>query len=129
MFEGKYIGAWNLIDDQGNKRDLVLTIARVEAAEIVGEGGKTNKKPLVHFEPKSRAWLPMVAGKTVAKTIAALYGNDTRQWVGKRICLYATTTSVGGQEKDCIRVRPQVPPEPSAGKQGKAPTTPEQPNA
>jgi hypothetical protein len=119
MFEGKYMGAWNLIDDQGTKRDLTLTIARVEAAQIVGEGGKANKKPLIHFEPKNRDWLPMVAGKTVAKTIASLYGNDTRKWVGQRITLYATTTSVGGVEKDCVRVRPNVPadpkPEPSKG--------------
>lgn len=132
MFEGKYIGAWNLIDAEGNKRDLTLTIARVEAQQIVGEGGKTNKKPLVHFEPRGEhTFLPMVAGKTVAKTIAAMYGNDTRHWVGKRITLYATTTSVGGTEKDCIRVRPTVPPEPGGKRKPEPPAapTPEQANA
>lgn len=114
MFEGKYVGAWNLIDQQGNKRDVDLTIAKVEAQEIVGEGGKTNKKPLISFEPRNgRQWLPMVAGKTVAKTIAAMYGNDTKHWIGKRITLYATTTSVGGTEKDCIRVRPTIPKDPA----------------
>jgi hypothetical protein len=120
MFEGKYMGAWNLVDGEGNKRDLTLTIARVEAQQIIGEGGKTNKKPLITFEPKGD-WtpLPMVAGKTVAKTIAGMYGNDTRTWVGRKITLFATTTSVGGQEKDCIRVRPSIPADPPAAK-GKA---------
>lgn len=112
MFEGKYMGAWNLVDNEGKKRDLTLTIARVAAEQIVGEGGKQNKKPLISFEPRGEFNpLPMVAGKTVAKTIAALYGNDTREWVGRKITLYATTTQVGGAEKDCIRVRQQIPPE------------------
>lgn len=109
MYEGKYLGAWNLVDPEGNKRDVVVTIEKVEAAEIVGEGGKKNKKPLIYFRGKS---LPMVIGKTVGKTIAAMYGNETRHWEGKRITLYSTTTSVGGEEKDCIRCRPMIPAEP-----------------
>jgi len=108
MFEGKYLGAWNLVDGEGTKRDCTVTISGVAAQQIVGEGGKTNKKPVVTFEGKD---LPMVCGKTVAKTIAAMYGNDTKNWLGKRITLFATTTSVGGQEKDCIRVRPNIPTE------------------
>ena len=115
MYEGKYLGAWNLVDADGNKRDCVVTIARVEASEIVGEGGKKNKKPLIYFQGKA---LPMVVGKTVGKVIAAMYGNETRSWEGKRITLYSTTTSVGGEEKDCIRVRPRIPedPAPKGGK-------------
>lgn len=109
MFEGKYLGAWNLVDADGKKRDVTVTIASVEAQRIVGEGGKTNKKPVLKFVGKD---LPMVVGKTVAKTIAAMYGNDTAAWIGKKITLYATTTEVGGETKDCIRVRPMVPHEP-----------------
>lgn len=109
MFEGKYLGAWNLIDDAGNRRDIIVTIEKVEAQQIVGEGGKKNKKPVVSFVGKD---LPMVIGKTVAKTIASMYGNDTRAWIGKRITIYPATTEVGGETKDCIRVRPGVPPEP-----------------
>jgi len=108
MFEGRYLGAWNLVDPDGNQREVTITIDHVEAQQIVGEGGKTNKKPVITFQ--GGKWLPMVCGKTVARTIAGMYGNDTRHWVGKRITLYATTTQVGGQEKDCIRVRPMIPP-------------------
>lgn len=115
MYEGKYLGAWHLVDGQGNKVEAVVTIERVEASEIVGEGGKKNKKPLIWFRGKS---LPMVVGKTVGKVIAAMYGNETRNWEGKRITLYSTVTSVGGEEKDCIRVRPVVPPEPAPPKKG-----------
>lgn len=116
MFEGKYLGSWNLIDDDGTRRELTVTIEKVEAQEIVGEGGKRNKKPVVHFVGKK---LPMVIGKTVAKTIAGLYGNDTKNWIGKRITIYGTTTEVGGETKDCIRVKPTVPSEPaSPGRRG-----------
>ncbi len=109
MFEGKYLGAWNLIDADGNRRDVTVTIEAVAAELIVGEGGKKNKKPVLRFVGKD---LPMVIGKTVGKTIAAMYGNDTKTWLGKRITLYPATTEVGGETKDCIRVRPGVPPEP-----------------
>lgn len=121
LFEGKYMGAWNLIDEQGNRHDMTLTIAKVEAGKIVGEGGKEAKKPLIHFQAKGDYQpLPMVAGKTVAKVIASLYTNETRNWVGKRITLYPTTTSVGGVEKDCIRVRPTIPPDQSVDRGKKA---------
>jgi hypothetical protein len=108
MFDAKYLAAFHLVDQAtGQKRDVTVTIAKVEAAKIVGEGGKQDRKPLVHFEGKD---LPMIFNKTNGKVVAAMYGNDTRGWVAKRITLYSTTTSVGGKECDCIRVRPQIPP-------------------
>lgn len=113
MFEGKYLGSWNLADPKtGEKRDVTVTIAKVEAAVITGENGKTDKKPLVHFVGKE---LPMIMNKTNCKTVAAMYGNDTREWSGKRIVLYATVTSVGGAQKDCIRIRPTIPTDTKKG--------------
>lgn len=109
MFEGKYLGAWNLIDADGNRRDVTVTIESVTAEMVVGEGGKKNKKPVLRFVGKD---LPMVIGKTVGKTIAAMYGHDTKAWIGRRITLYPATTEVGGETKDCIRVRPGIPAEP-----------------
>ena len=81
------------------------------------EGGISNKKPILRFAGKK---LPMVCAKTNAKTIAAMFGNDTKNWIGKRIQLYSTTTQVGGQEKDCIRVRPTIPEERKAKGQADA---------
>lgn len=114
MFEGKYLGAWNLIDADGKRRDVTVTIESVEAQYIVGEGGKKTKKPVLKFVGKD---LPMVIGKIVGKTIAAMYGNDTSAWIRKKITIYATTTEVGGETKDCIRVRPMVPHEPKDSKE------------
>jgi hypothetical protein len=53
--------------------------------------------------------LPFVLNPTNRNVIRQLYGNAPREWVGKLITLYPTTTDVGGETKDCIRVRPTVP--------------------
>jgi hypothetical protein len=110
MYDGKYLGSWNLVDADGNKRDCVVTISGVQAGEVVMEGGVKNKRPIISFEGKP---LPMICNKTNGKAIAGMYGTDTKAWVGKRITLYSTTTQVGGQEKDCIRVRPTIPVAPA----------------
>ncbi len=101
MFDREHLGAWDL-----GTRDATVVIARVRAGELVGEGGRKTKKPIIAFEGKEKTF---AANKTNCKIIAGLYGTDTRNWIGKRITLYATTTEMAGTRVDCIRVRPQVP--------------------
>ena len=100
MFDRDYIGAWDL------KGDTTVTISRVEAKELTAQGGRKSKKPIVYFE---RADKGFACNKTNAKTIAGMYGNDTEQWVGKKLTLFATQTQMGGETVDCIRVRNVVP--------------------
>lgn len=92
-------------------QDKTLTIDRVTGGELTGPGGKKSKKPLCHFRNVPK---PLGLNATNCKTIAAMYGNDTDGWAGKRITLYPTTTQMGGETVECIRVRPRVPPAPSA---------------
>lgn len=102
MFDREFIFSYDL-----DGRDVTLTIAKVVAGELTGTGGKKTKKPIVFFEGKDRG---LGLCKTNAKTIATLYGtSDTREWVGKRITIYPTKTMFGGNEVDCIRVRPTIP--------------------
>lgn len=100
MYDREHIGAWDL---QG--RDRVVTISKVEAKELVSNRGK-NKRPIVFFEGAEKSF---VCNKTNGKIIASMYGNKTEDWAGKRVTLYATTTSAGGETVDCIRVRPTQP--------------------
>ena len=111
MFEGRFLGAWNLLDEQGAKHDLTLTIARVEAGKVVGTGGKEARKPVLHFQPKGTFQaLPMALNKTNMKLIVGKYGtHDTRQWSGNKVTLNPTTTQIGGVEMECIRIRPSIP--------------------
>jgi hypothetical protein len=101
MFDNDYIGAWDL---QG--RDVVVTIAKVEARQLVGEGGRKARKPVLHFRGKKKT---LAIGKTNAKVIARMYGPDTANWIGKQITLFPSQTEAGGETVDCVRVRPTVP--------------------
>jgi hypothetical protein len=108
MMERDYLYAFDL---QG--KDVTLTIDKVTGGTLVGTGGKKTKKPLCFFR-EGQSGKPLALNSTNCKTIAALYGNDTDQWVGKRITIFPTTTQFGGDEVECIRVRPRVPPEKGA---------------
>ncbi len=89
-------------------KDVTVTIDRVVGGELTGPGGKKSKKPLCYFR-ESKSGKPLAMNATNCKAVAALYGNDTDGWVGKRVTLYPTTTQMGGETGDCIRVRPKVP--------------------
>lgn len=104
MMDNKYIYACDL-----DGKDVTLTIDRVEAGVLDDKRkGKTAKKPFCFFR---KAEKPLVLNATNCKTIAGMYGNDTDAWVGRRITLYPTTTEMGGESTECIRVRPVVPPD------------------
>lgn len=111
MFDRDYLGAWDLPKD----RDAVVTIEKVVAGTL-SNGTKKSKKPILFFAGKEKG---MACNKTNAKAIAAMYGNDVSQWVGKRIALYPTTTSFGSEQVECIRVRP-TPPQPKTKQQDEA---------
>jgi hypothetical protein len=102
FFSRDYIADFDLAG-----KDATVTIARIEAKELTNVRG-TTLKPVIWFEGKERAF---VANKTNAKTISMMYGKDTSAWIGKKITLYPTTTSAGGETVGCIRVRPMVPTE------------------
>lgn len=91
-------------------KDVTVTIERVTAGELTGTGGKKSKKPLCYFK-EGTSKKPLALNSTNCKTIAAMYGNDTEQWVGKRITLFPTTTQFGSEQMECIRVRPTIPTE------------------
>lgn len=101
MFDRDYLGAWDL---QG--RDVTVVIDRVKAGELVGQGGRKARKPVVYFRGKEKGF---ALNKTNAKAIAAMYGNDTSKWSGQSITIYPTQTQFGGEQVDCIRVRPEKP--------------------
>lgn len=91
--------------------DLVLTIKRVTQEEV----GKDDMevKPVVYFRETEKG---LVLNKTNAKTIANLHGPETDEWKGKRIALFATEVSMGGQQTMGLRVRlkaPKAAPEPA----------------
>lgn len=108
FMERDFIFAFDL-----NGKDVVVTIARVEAGSLTSAGGRKTKKPVVYFEGKEKG---MALNATNAKTIAAMYGNYTEKWIGQSVTLYPTTTQMGGETVECIRIRPSVPGKASRSK-------------
>jgi hypothetical protein len=101
LVESKYLSHFEL---QG--RDVTVTIKTVQLDTVIGSGGKKSRKALLHFVGKSKG---MVAGVTVLKAIASLYGDDYAGWSGKAVTLYPTTTEASGETVGTIRVRPMAP--------------------
>lgn len=101
FYDKDYLGAWDIPD-----RDITLTIASAVGGELTGQGGRKSKKPILKFEKTEKA---MALNATNGKIIAGMYGVHVEQWAGKRVTLYKTTTQMGGDTVECIRVRPQIP--------------------
>lgn len=101
MFDRDFIGAWDL---QG--RDVTVTISKVVAATLTAQGGRKSKKPVVFMDGTEKGF---ALNKTNAKCIASMYGNNTDNWIGKRVTLYPTQVGFGNETVDAIRVRPTVP--------------------
>lgn len=100
MFDRDYIAAFDLLG-----KDRTVTISKVVAGTLRNKS-TSSKKPVIYFKGAEKGF---AINKTNGKTIAAMYGNDTGKWIGKRITLFPTTTTFGSETMECIRVRPQIP--------------------
>lgn len=108
-FDSSCLRVWHLA---GKDRTFkIVRVTRLTSEMVSGNKREVKKQPKLELADKHGEVLPLplLLNKTNAKTIAQLYGNNPGQWVGKAITLFPSTTSVGGEEKDCIRVRPKVP--------------------
>ena len=97
MFPSNYIGAADL-----KGRDVKLVIEDVKLDELMMQGGKKQKKPVIYFAKTPKM---MVLNKTNAKTILTMHGPEMKAWIGKSITLYPTTTKLGRDTVPCVRVR------------------------
>lgn len=113
FYDRNFLSACDLQDDAGRPLSATVTITRVEAGSLQSPGQvKKRRAPVLSFANREKR---LVVNKTNAKTIASLYGANTDSWVGRRLTIYATTTTFGREKNvPCIRVKPEIPPEKSA---------------
>jgi hypothetical protein len=108
-FDSSCFRVWHLA---GKERTFKIGKVTRLTSEMVNGGKREIKKQpkLELIDAKgNKVPLPLLLNKTNAKTIARLYGNNPGAWVGKLITLHPATTSVGGEDVDCIRVRNEAP--------------------
>jgi hypothetical protein len=101
LTDPRYIGAYAL----PNGDDLTVTIERVRQEEVTLGGGKKEPHIIVYLKGHK----PMILNATNGKSIHKLYGPHIEGWVGKQITLYGSTTRLGNELVECLRIRPQVP--------------------
>lgn len=98
-YPSKYVSAADL-----DEQDMVLTIASIDTQAF--EDGTTKLVLFSHETTKG-----LVLNKTNARTIAAMYGDDTDEWSGRRITIYPTWVDFAGKQTEAVRVRPKPPRE------------------
>jgi hypothetical protein len=108
IFPSKYVKAAAL-----NGRTVTLTIKSLAVEDMLNHSNEKERKPVLYFE---RATKGLVLNRTNGMIIAALYGDESDDWTGKRISIYPTRVKAFGTLQDCIRVREEVPatPKPQA---------------
>lgn len=109
FFESSILRVWHL---QGKERVYRITRVTALTTEIVqGRSREQKRQPKLELATRKGQTvpLPLLLNKTNAKTVAQLYGKRPSDWVGKWIALYPTTTDVGGETRDCIRIRNEIP--------------------
>lgn len=99
-FAELYPGRFLTAADLGTSRPTV-TIERVWIEALEGEKG-TEDKVIIAFVGKRKAYvLPKINGVSLAK----MFGNDVRQWRGKRVTLYATADLMPIRRGEpCVRI-------------------------
>ena len=84
--------------------DLQGRAVKVTIGGLTHEEIGDSAKPVLHFVGKDRG---LVLNKTNANMIAEVLGSDeTDDWEGKTITLYATKVDYQGRRVDAIRVQP-----------------------
>lgn len=96
-FAGNYLKAADL------PAPKVFTMQTV-TQETLGEDKET--KPFIKFHGEQRG---LVLNKVNALEIVGMYGDETSNWPGHQVELYATQTFFSGRQVPCIRVRRPAP--------------------
>lgn len=91
-FPSTYLKASDL---QG--RTVTVTMDRVIMEEVGGE-----HKPVLYFQGTERG---IVLNKTNSSIIAEMHGDETDDWVGKKIKLYPARVEFQGKIVDAIRIK------------------------
>ena len=94
-----YLGSHDLELDKEYK----VTIEKIERdIEVIGDGGKKQKKAIVHFKGATK---PMILNATNMKMIAKLTNSKfIEDWIGKSVIIKVVQERAFGEILDVVRV-------------------------
>jgi hypothetical protein len=97
VFKSRYLKAADL-----SNGPVVATI-RVAALETLkGYSGSPENKVVIYF---TRGVSPLILNRINWDSVADIAGDESDNWGGAQIELYAATAEVQGVEKPCVRIR------------------------
>src|SRR4051812_43378292 len=96
IFPSKYLKASDLA---GKPLEVLIKDA---PTEMLGSGNDAEQKTVLYF---LKGVKPLPLNMTNWDAVAAIAGDDTKDWPGHRVELYPTTTELKGKVVDCIRIR------------------------
>ena len=96
VFPSKYLKATDIV------RPMTVTIESAPLEVLKNPEGKEQHKVVLYFRGAKKS-LPLNVSNFDAVT--EICGEDTDDWPGGKIELYATRTQMAGKTVDCIRVR------------------------
>lgn len=104
VFPSKWLAAADLPEG-----DTVATIREVTMEVLKNQKTQRDEeKPCIHFEDEDLK--PMIVNTTNWKQIEKATGcDDSDDWAGKKIILFATEVEAFGEMKEAIRVRSHAP--------------------
>lgn len=97
-FPSKYLRASDI--PEGRQVQVVMDHVAIE--NVAGNSDPDDEKPVLYFRGKSKG---MVLNKTNSTTISQVYGDETDDWSGKPLMLYASETTFQGKTMPCLRVK------------------------
>ncbi len=100
MYPSKWLKASDCDDG-----DMIVTIRDV-AQEYIGQDGEGDAKWVVYFHEVEKG---LILNKTNSRSIAKLHGEDTDDWLGKRIALFSMEVQFKQDVVPAIRVRLKAP--------------------
>ena len=92
VFPSEYLRAADL-----KGRDVTVTMDSMETKDI-----GSDHKPVLYFKNAEKG---LVMNKTNWNMIAEIYGDESDDWMGKKITLYPTRVDFQGKRVDAIRVK------------------------
>jgi hypothetical protein len=96
-----YIGAWDLMDDNGTIKNRVLTISETKKETVFDGKGGSEECVVVYFKESK----PMVMNATNLRTLSKnLDSPFIEDWVGKQIELTVKKIRAFGEMHDALRV-------------------------
>jgi hypothetical protein len=106
MKNPEYIGSWDLMDDNGQVQNRIVTVKNVKKTMVHDGQGGQEECPIVEFNECK----PMVTNSTNLKTLAKITGSVfIEDWIGKRIELTVKRIRAFGEFHDAIRVVDKLP--------------------